>query len=76
MRSSARAARWRRRGARSIAAVHAEIVTLSRRNTNVRPLPMKVEQLTWQFLDMTEEGGRMAIMWGTTMGSVAFTVGR
>jgi hypothetical protein len=42
----------------------------------VETLPMKVEQLTWQFLDMTEEGGRMAIMWGTTMGSVAFTVGR
>jgi hypothetical protein len=42
----------------------------------VEKLPMKIEQLTWQFLDMTADGGRMAIMWDTTMGSVPFRVSR
>ena len=42
----------------------------------VETLPMKIEQLTWQFLDMTADGGRMAVMWDTTMGSVAFRVSR
>ena len=31
-----------------------------------------VDQLTWTFVDMTNDGGRMAIMWGKTMGSAAF----
>jgi hypothetical protein len=35
-------------------------------------LPFAVEQLTWSFLDMTNDGGRMAIMWGKTMASAPF----
>ena len=42
----------------------------------VERLPIKIEQLTWQFLDMTADGGRMSIMWDTTMGSVPFRVSR
>ncbi len=35
-------------------------------------LPFAVDQLTWSFLDMTNDGGRMAIMWGKTMASAPF----
>jgi hypothetical protein len=42
----------------------------------VETLPMRVEQLTWQFVDMSADGGRMAVMWDKTMGSVAFSVAR
>lgn len=38
-------------------------------------LPYTVEQLTWEFLNMTDNGGAMAIRWGNTMASVPFTVG-
>jgi hypothetical protein len=38
----------------------------------VEQLPFDVEQLTWTFLDMTRDGGRMALMWGKTMGSAPF----
>jgi hypothetical protein len=35
-------------------------------------LPFAVDQLTWSFVDMTNDGGRMAIMWGKTMASTPF----
>jgi hypothetical protein len=38
----------------------------------VDSLPFAVDQLTWTFLDMTNDGGRMAIMWGKTMASAPF----
>jgi len=38
----------------------------------VETLPFAIDQLTWTFVDMTNDGGRMAIMWGKTMGSAAF----
>jgi Protein of unknown function (DUF2911) len=38
----------------------------------VESLPFAVEQLTWSFLDMTNDGGRLAIMWGKTMASSPF----
>ncbi len=38
-------------------------------------LPHSTEQLTWEFVDMTDGGGAMAIRWGTQMASVAFKVG-
>src|SRR5471032_1161250 len=38
-------------------------------------LPHSVEQLTWEFVDMSDAGGSMAISWGTQMASVAFKVG-
>jgi DUF2911 family protein len=46
---------------------------------DVARIPMKVdrlafdvEQLTWSFVDMTNGGGRVALLWGRTMASAAF----
>jgi len=39
----------------------------------VETLRSSVEQLTWAFLNMTPNGGEMAISWGRTSASVAFT---
>ncbi len=49
---------------------------LTRAPMRVDTLPYKVEQLTWEFTDMTATGGRMSILWDKTMGSVPFTFGR
>ena len=38
-------------------------------------LPFAVDQLSWEFLDMTDAGGRVAIMWDKVMASVPFKVG-
>jgi len=38
----------------------------------VENLPFAVEQLTWSFLDMTNDGGRIALQWGKTMASAPF----
>ncbi len=38
----------------------------------IETLPFSVEQLTWAFLDLTPDGGRMAISWATTIASVTF----
>ena len=47
---------------------------------DVARVPMKLEklafdvdQLTWTFLDMKNDGGRIALMWGTTLASTPFT---
>jgi hypothetical protein len=40
----------------------------------VETLPFGVDQLTWSFVDMTNDSGRIALMWGKTMGSTAFKV--
>ena len=42
----------------------------------VDALPYEVEQLTWQFVDMTAAGGRVALLWDKTMASVPFTFGQ
>ena len=41
----------------------------------VSKLPFSVEELTWDFVDVTAAGGKLAIMWDKTMASVPFTVG-
>ena len=38
-------------------------------------LPFSVDQLAWEFTDMTETGGRLSIMWDKTMASVPFKIG-
>jgi len=38
-------------------------------------LPFAVDQLTWTFVDMTNDGGKMAILWGKTMASTPFKAG-
>lgn len=42
----------------------------------VERLPHSFEQLSWQFLDMTDTGGRLALIWDRTLASVAFTVAK
>ena len=41
----------------------------------VETLPFAVDQLTWTFLDMTSNGGRIALMWGKTLASTPFKAG-
>ena len=38
----------------------------------VESLPFAVEQLTWSFLDMTNDGGRIGLMWGKSLASASF----
>jgi Protein of unknown function (DUF2911) len=38
-------------------------------------LPHSVEELTWEFLDVTDAGGAIAIVWDKTLASVPFKVG-
>jgi hypothetical protein len=38
-------------------------------------LPHAIEQLTWEFVDMTDAGGSLAITWDKTMASVPFRIG-
>ena len=38
----------------------------------VDTLPFAVDELTWSFVDMTNDGGRIALMWGKTMASAPF----
>ena len=40
----------------------------------VEQLAHSFEQLSWQFLDMTEKSGRLALVWDRKLASVAFTV--
>ena len=37
-------------------------------------LPHTIEQLTWEFVDMSDAGGSLAILWDKTMASVPFKV--
>ena len=45
-----------------------------RTSMELETLPVAFDQLSWQFLDMTASGGRLALIWDTRMASVAFTV--
>ena len=41
---------------------------------DVDTLSFSFDQLSWQFVDMTPTGGRLALLWDNRMASVAFTV--
>ena len=41
----------------------------------VETLPFSVEELTWSFLDVANDGGRLAVMWDKTMASAPFKIG-
>jgi hypothetical protein len=49
---------------------------VARAPMRVDALPYRLEQLTWEFTDMTATGGRMSMLWDRTMASVPFTFGR
>ena len=35
-------------------------------------LPYSIDQLTWDFLDMSDGGGKLGIMWDRVVASVPF----
>ena len=39
-------------------------------------LPHSVDELSWEFLDMSDAGGLLAISWDRILASVPFTIGR
>lgn len=39
-------------------------------------LPVAVDQLTWNFSDMSDAGGKLSLMWDKVIASVPFTVAR
>ncbi len=41
----------------------------------VETLPFAVDQLTWTFLDMKTDSGRIALMWGNTLATTPFKAG-
>lgn len=45
---------------------------VARVNMKLEKLPFDVDQLTWTFLDMKNDRGRVALMWGTTLASAPF----
>jgi Protein of unknown function (DUF2911) len=47
---------------------------VARAAMKVEAMPFRTEQLTWEFLDVTDAGGRMAVIWDKNMASVAFSV--
>jgi hypothetical protein len=38
-------------------------------------LPFSTEELTWEFLDMSDNGGTIALRWDRMMATVPFTIG-
>jgi hypothetical protein len=43
---------------------------------DLETLPHSQDQLAWEFLDMSDEGGRLALIWDRKLASVPFTVAR
>ncbi len=43
-----------------------------RTSMKLEKLPFDVDQLTWTFLDMKNDGGRLALLWGNTLASAPF----
>lgn len=42
----------------------------------VDKLPISVDQLAWNFADVTNDGGKLVIMWDTNIASAPFTVAK
>lgn len=42
----------------------------------VEDMPFSLDQFAWEFLDMTDTGGRLAMMWDKKLASVVFTVAK
>jgi hypothetical protein len=41
----------------------------------VETLPFSMDEMSWEFVDVTAAGGKLAVMWDKTMASVPFKVG-
>ena len=42
----------------------------------VDTLTFAVDELTWSFVDMTNDSGKFALMWGKSMATTPFKVAR
>jgi hypothetical protein len=42
----------------------------------VDKLPLAIDQLTWNFADVTTTSGKLVIMWDTVVATAPFTVGK
>ncbi len=42
----------------------------------LQSLPYSFDQLSWEFLDVTDSGGRLALFWDTQLASVSFTIAK
>jgi hypothetical protein len=49
---------------------------LVRVTMRVEALPYRIEELAWEFLDMTTDSGRIAMRWDRSMASAPFRVAR
>ena len=49
---------------------------LVRTPMQVERLPYSFDQLSWQFLDMSDRGGRLAVLWDRQLASVPFRIAR
>lgn len=47
---------------------------VARAPMRVETLPYSFDQLSWQFLDMSDRGGRLALLWDKKLASVGFAV--
>jgi hypothetical protein len=47
---------------------------VARAKMTLGTLPYAIDQLTWNFVDMSDAGGKLAIMWDKVVASVLFTV--
>src|SRR6185503_12654817 len=47
-----------------------------RAKMTLETVPHSHEQLTWEFLDMTDTGGSLALVWGKQLAWVPFTVAK
>jgi hypothetical protein len=51
------------------------VVKAGRSPRTASTLPWSADQLTWEFTDMTDAGGKITIMWDNIAASVPFKVG-
>ena len=49
---------------------------VTRAPMTIGKLPVSFDELTWNFVDMKSDGGKLAIMWDTVIASVPFTIGK
>lgn len=53
-----------------------DMYDVARAEMSLGTLPVSIDQLTWNFADMEETGGKITLMWDRTIASVPFTVAR
>ncbi len=49
---------------------------VARASMSVQKIDVSIDQLTWDFADMTDTGGKLLIVWDTTMATVPFTIAK